>query len=126
MTGKDITLILSQNGEALAGTRIRTTDIQTQAATIEHASAIQQEWSEFIPGRKSWNATVDYLVLASAQVADLLRVGQTFDVSIVSHVGETVTVHAAGTALLESVSQKFNIGNLAKGSFSFRGSGALQ
>ena len=52
MTGKDIKLILSQNGTAIAATRIRTNDIQSQSALIEKASSTQQDWKEYIAGRK--------------------------------------------------------------------------
>ena len=52
MTGKDIIVILSQNGTPMASTRIKSDDIQTQANAIEKASATQQDWEEVIPGRK--------------------------------------------------------------------------
>ena len=37
MTGKDIIVILSQNGTPMASTRIKSDDIQTQANAIEKA-----------------------------------------------------------------------------------------
>lgn len=124
MTGKDITLILSQNGTALASTRIRTNDIQTKADTIERSSATQQTWREYIAGRKEWNLTVGYLVLASTQVKDLLMVGQTFDVTMTATNGVS-SDSITGQAILEQVKQTGNISNLAQGSFSFRGTGPL-
>lgn len=125
MTGKDIKLILSQNGTAIAATRIRSNDIQSQAAVIEKASATQQNWKEYIAGRKEWSLTVGYLVLASTQIRDLLRVGQTFDVTMTADDG-TDTTTLTGQAILEQAKQSANIGSLAQGSYSFRGNGPLQ
>ena len=96
MTGKDITLVLSQNGTALASTRIRSNDIQTKADIIERSSATQQSWREFIAGRNEWSLTVGYLVLASSQVKDLLMVGQTFDITMTAT--ESVSVSDSITA----------------------------
>lgn len=121
MTGKDIIVILSQGGSALASTCIRSQDIQTSCATIEKASSTQQDWEEHIAGRKSWNLTVNYLVLASAQVNDLLYVGQTFDIRM--DIGETT--YLVGKAIMNQVKQTATIGNLAQGSFSLKGSGPL-
>ena len=121
MTGKDIIVILSQGGTALASTSIRSQDIQTSCATIEKASSTQQDWEEHIAGRKSWNLTVNYLVLASSQVNDLLYVGQTFDIRM--DIGETT--YLVGKAIMNQVKQTATIGNLAQGSFSLKGSGPL-
>lgn len=121
MTGKDIIVILSQGGTALASTSIRSQDIQTSCATIEKASSTQQDWEEHIAGRKSWNLTVNYLVLSSAKVNDLLYVGQTFDISM--NIGETT--YLVGKAIMIQVKQTATIGNLAQGSFSLKGSGPL-
>ena len=121
MTGKDIIVILSQGGTALASTSIRSQDIQTSCATIEKASSTQQDWEEHIAGRKSWNLTVNYLVLSSAKVNDLLYVGQTFDIKM--NIGETT--YLVGKAIMNQVKQTATIGNLVQGSFSLKGSGPL-
>ena len=121
MTGKDITVILSVNGTALANTRISSDDIKTGCETIEKASSTQQDWKEFIAGRKEWSLTVDYLVLATTKVADLLYAGSTFGITM--KYGNTSLL--TGTAICSSVSQRHTVGNLARGSFTFKGSGAL-
>lgn len=123
MTGKDLIVILSQNGTALASTAIRSQEIQTSAETIEKASATQQDWKEYVAGRKAWSLSVSYLVLTASKVADLLMVGQTFDVTI-KDVDNTSSV--SGVAILSSVKQTAAIGNLANGSFTLVGSGPLQ
>ena len=121
MTGKDITVILSRNNTALANTRIRSNEIQTSCDMIEKASASQQDWKEYVAGRNSWTLTVNYLVLASAQVADLLYVGQTFDITMKSGNSELLT----GSAIMTGVKNTATVGNLAQGGFTLQGSGAL-
>lgn len=121
MTGKDITVTLLQGGVALANTRIRSNDIQTGCDTIEKASSSQQDWKEYVAGRKGWTLTVNYLVLASTQVADLLYAGQTFDITMKSGNTNLLT----GTALMTAVKQVATVGNLATGAFTLQGSGAL-
>ena len=121
MTGKNIILVLLQGGVALASTAIRSHDIEAAAETIEHASATQQEWKEYLIGRKGWRVTVNYLLLTSAKVADLLYVGQTFDVQL--KVGESTLL--TGQVLMQSVKHTATIDNLAQGSFSLLGTGAL-
>lgn len=123
MTGKDIIVVISQSGTALASTRIRSHDIQTKADTIEKASSSQQSWREYIAGRKGWSLTVSYLVLAAAKIADLLKVGQTFSITVKDS-GSTTSV--SGSAILTAVKQTATVGDIAKGSFSFIGIGELR
>lgn len=123
MTGKDIIVVLSQDGTALASTAIRSQSIQTQAEVIEKASATQQDWRERIAGRKEWSMTVKYLVLAAGKISDLLLVGNIFDVTM-KDADNTTSV--TGQAILSSVSQEAAVGNIAYGSFTFVGSGPLQ
>lgn len=121
MTGKDIIVILSQNGTALASTAIKSQDIQTQCQAIEKASAVQQDWEEVVAGRKAWTIKINYLVLTESKVVDLLYVGQMFDITL--KVGETS--YLTGKALMTSTGQVAAIGTLANGSFSLRGNGPL-
>lgn len=123
MTGKDIIVILSQNGTPMASTAIKSDDIQTQANVIEKASATQQGWEEVIAGRKRWTLNVSYLVMAAAKLRDVLMVGQTFDVTL-RHRTENVTL--TGQAILTDCKQTHTVGSLAQGSFTFRGNGPLQ
>ena len=123
MTGKDVILTLSQNGVALANTKIKSQSIKAQCAVLEKASSSQQDWVEVIAGRKSWTLTVRYLVLAGSQVKDVLKVGQTFSVTM-NESGST-TNKVSGTAILSAVDAEYPTGNLAQGTFTFTGSGAL-
>ena len=123
MTGKDVILVLSQGGTALASTKIKSQSIKAQCAVIEKASSTQQEWMEVVAGRKSWSITVHYLVLAGSQVKDVLKVGQMFDITLNEYESETNKV--TGKALLNEVDAEYPTGNLAQGTFTLTGSGAL-
>ena len=124
MTGKDINVILSQNGTAIASTRIKSNKIQSKCETIEKASATQQTWTESLPGRASWSMTTDYLVMAHGQMQDLLRVRQFFDVTITAAEGQSSTV-LSGRAILKEVTINATVGSLVKGSFALEGSGPI-
>jgi hypothetical protein len=124
MTGKDVILVLSQGGTVLASTKIKSQSIKAQCGVIEKASANQQDWVEVIAGRKSWSLTVRYLVLTGAQVMDVLRVGQMFDVTMQENAEDTAN-KVTGRALLNGVDGEYSVGNLAHGVFTFTGSGAL-
>ena len=121
MTGKDIILVLSRNGTALASTYIKSSDIQTQTDMIEKASATQQNWKEFLSGRKSWAITVGYLLLDNTQVTDLLFTGEPFTVTV--KVG--TTSYLTGSCLMNAVGQVATVGSLAQGTFKLQGNGAL-
>lgn len=123
MTSKDIILVLSQNDVVVASTAIRSQDIKTSCGTIEKASATQQDWEEHISGRKRWSLTASYLLLTAPKIKDLLMVGQTFDVTVQKVNDNTNKV--SGTAILTEVAHSAAVGNLAKGSFSFMGTGPL-
>ena len=116
-------MTLSQGGTALANTKIKSQSIKAQCAVLEKASSSQQDWVEVIAGRKSWTLTVRYLVLSGSQVKDVLKVGQTFSVTM-NESGST-TNKVSGTAILSAVDAEYPTGNLAQGTFTFTGSGAL-
>jgi hypothetical protein len=123
MTGRDIIVILSQNGVAVASTAIRSDEIQTQCDVIERASASNQNWKEFVEGRAEWSLTVNYLMLSAARLSDVLKVRQRFDVTLRDR---TNTTQLSGTAIMTSAKQTHTVGNLCQGSFSLKGTGALQ
>ena len=123
MTGKDVILTLSQGGVALANTKIKSQSIKSQCGVIEKASSTQQNWVEVVAGRKSWSLTVRYLVLSGSQVKDVLKVGRMFDITMNEYGSATNKV--TGTALLSAVDAEYPTGNLAQGTFTLTGSGAL-
>lgn len=103
----------------IAGTR--TNEINTECGVIEIASATQQDWQEFISGRKSWSLSVGWLLLANADVQKVLKVGTMVTVYVKSGSTQLLT----GTALITNARLTLGQGNLAQGSFALKGSGAL-
>lgn len=122
MNGKDIIIILSQNGTALAGTAVKSHDITTAADTIEKASSTQQSWREYLAGRKAWSINMSYLVTTGAKIHWELKVGETFTVTVADN---NSNYRLTGTAVLETAKQTYTVGNLANGSFVLKGSGPL-
>ena len=122
MTGKDIIIILSQNGEAIASTCVKSNDIQVQADVLEKASSTQQSWKEYISGRKGWTVNVSYLVLSAAKLLYPMLTGGELDVTIKDSAN---TYTLSGKCLVETTKQTYTVGNLAQGSFVLRGTGAL-
>ena len=103
----------------IAGTR--TNEINTECGVIEIASATQQDWQEFIAGRKSWSLSVGWLLLANTDVQKILKVGAM--VTIYVKTGSTQLL--TGKALITQARLTLGQGNLAQGSFALKGSGAL-
>ena len=122
MNGKDIIIVLSQSGTALASTAVKSHDITTAADTIEKASASQQSWREKITGRKGWSINMSYLVTAGSKIVWELKVGETFDVTISD---SNSNYRLTGSAILETAKQTYTVGNLANGSFILKGTGPL-
>lgn len=99
--------------------------MQNQCDLIEKASSTQQAYREYRAGRKEWSLNVSVLVLNNAQsnVRDLLKVGETYNVASKDRTG---TYQVAGTCICTQCKQSYQEGNLAYGSFAFKGTGALQ
>lgn len=115
-------LIITIDGVAIAGAK--SCDIDIQSGDIEVASATQQDWREFIAGRKDWSVTCGHLIPATGTP---LR-------SNASMVGAKVTLtmqtdQADDTLTGQAIVRQWRVagaeGSLANGSFSFRGSGPL-
>ena len=123
MNGKDLIIILSQNNVVMASTYIKSHDMQTDADLLEKASASQQRWKEFETGRLSWQATVNYFVMTSAQIKDLLYTGQKFD-AVIKKVGDDVNT-LSGMVIMCSAKQSATLGNLCQGVFTLQGTGPL-
>lgn len=120
MAYKGNNFIVKLDGTAIAG--VRSNEIQSGADVIEVSSATQQQWREFIAGRREWSLNVSYLVMASTGLADLLTVGTMFTIDVTDRTG---AVTASGTAILKVCKQTATRGNLVQGSFQFQGSGPL-
>lgn len=103
---------------------VKSQDIQNGADTIEKTSSTQQDWKEFIAGRKEWSINVNYLVLENAytNVRDVLKVGDTYNLRIKDRDGN---YSVTGNAICTQCKQTYSNGNLCAGSFAFKGTGAL-
>lgn len=115
-------LILSQNGNAIAGAK--SCRLQISSEEIEKASSTQQLWTERIAGRRNWSVACDHLLpktgtpmkTAAAMVGTFVTLTLTTALS-----GDTLT----GNALVKSWDVSGAIGTLAVGSFQFTGNGAI-
>lgn len=115
-------IIVLKNGTAIAG--VKSNDIATKADTIEVASSTSPVWKEYITGRKDWSVNVGYLVLADADMLELLNVGTTYTLKIGGR-NATNANTLTGSAILTVCKVTASLGNLVQGSFQFQGTSAL-
>ena len=103
---------------------VKSHDVQTSAEAIEIASDTNQDWKEFIAGRKEWGINVSYLVLqdANSNIEDLLKSGNVYAIRIK---GRTGNYKLSGNALCLQCKQSYTRGNLSVGNYSFKGVGPL-
>lgn len=120
MAQKGNNIIVIRNGTAIAG--VKSDEIQSGAETIEIASATQQDWKEFITGRKEWSLNTSYLLLAAESLRDLIQIGNVYELAITDRQGN---VAVSGRAILTVCKQTHPRGNLCQGTFQFRGTGPL-
>ena len=116
-------LIIKVNGTAIAGAR--SCDINISGEEIEVASATQSKWRVFITGREEWSVTCNHLLPASGTPLRSSKnmVNTTVTIRMESgRYGDVLT----GQAIVKSWRTTGTLGNLAQGTFSFRGSGPLQ
>lgn len=103
---------------------VKSHDANNSADTIEKASETQQDYKEFIPGRKEWSINVNYLVLndSNSNVEDLLKAGNIYAIRIK---GRSGNYKISGNAICVQCKQTYSRGVLAAGSFVFKGTGPL-
>ena len=116
-------LIIKVNGTAIAGAR--SCDINISGEEIEVASATQSKWRVFLTGREEWSVTCNHLLPASGTPLRSSKnmVNTTVTIRMESgRYGDVLT----GQAIVKSWRTTGTLGNLAQGTFSFRGSGPLR
>ena len=115
-------LIIKVNGTAIAGAR--SCDINISGEEIEVATVTKGKWREFITGREEWSVTCNHLLPASGtplrSSADMVNTTVTIRIES-GRYGDVLT----GRAIVKSWRSTGTLGNLAQGTFSFRGSGPL-
>ena len=116
-------LIIKVHGTAIAGAK--SCEINIDGEEIETASPTQGTWREFIAGRKEWSVSCGHLLPATGtplkSSAAMVNTVVTLTVET-DLTGDTLT----GQAIVKTWKASGAIGNLAQGSFAFRGTGALQ
>lgn len=126
MKGQDIIIYTSSdNGTSwTAVAKTRSDELQAECEMMNKASATQQEWNEVVPGRKSWQINSNWLVSAVADVRKVLQVGTRVKIRMG---GKTYSSAAGveGYAYVRTCVVNTSFGNLATGSFTFVGDGAL-
>lgn len=105
----------------IAGTK--SNEINVQGETIEIASATQQQWREFIAGRKEWTMSVSFLLLnlAASDPTSPLNVLTSYTLRFMTRDG----AYIQGTAICTQCKLSSARGNLVNGTVSFKGTGAL-
>lgn len=116
-------LIIKVNGTAIAGAR--SCDINISGEEIEVANTTKDKWRVFITGREEWSVTCNHLLPASGTPLRSSKnmVNTTVTIRMESgRYGDVLT----GQAIVKSWRTTGTLGNLAQGTFSFRGSGPLR
>lgn len=130
MNGNNIFISLDSTASTTPFAATRGNKIQTECETIEISSPIIGDWKQFIAGRKEWSFSVDWLVVASGtgvknSLEALLEVGKSYTITICDRLGTTATARLTGSAICTDATINAVRMNVATGSFSFKGNGAL-
>lgn len=104
-----------------SGYMTKSAKLSSDCDAIEVASATSAQWREFIAGRKSWSISCSWLLPNAAAIEmRALDVGKTVTVKL-----GNPTYYVEGRAIVEKCDIDATVGNLATGSFSFKGTGGL-
>ena len=117
-------LIIYLNGEAIAAAKSCT--ISMSSGDIEAASDTDGKVKTFLPTQKEW--TVRCSTLVTSLTGHFANIGDTIRLSMAVCDWEKnpTTDRMTGDAIVTSASITASVGNLVQGSFSFKGSGALE
>lgn len=100
-------------------------DINADVETIETSSPTTGTYRTYIVGRKGWSVKMNHLIPENADTIKGMLTswpGSQFTLSIVV---EELELTISGTAICTGVQLTAAVGSLAKGAFSFQGSGPL-
>lgn len=130
INGNNIFISLDSNATTTPFAATKSNEINTECETIEISSPTIGDWRQYIAGRKEWSFTVGWLVVACGtniknSLEALLEVGKSYTITICDRVGSTATARLTGTTICTQARITAARGNIAQGSFSFRGNGAL-
>lgn len=122
--GNNIIVQVSNGSSWVAVAATKSDELQAEADMIEKASATQQSWKEYIPGRKGWSLNVSWLVSQVSDIQKVLQVGTRVQLRIGSR-SNPAWNNVTGYAYVKTCKVTMTRGNIATGSFSFIGDGAL-
>lgn len=122
--GNNIIVQVSNGSSWVAVAATKSDELQAEADMIEKASATQQSWKEYIPGRKGWSLNVSWLVTQVSDIQKVLQVGTRVQLRIGSR-SNPAWNNVTGYAYIKTCKVTMTRGNIATGSFSFIGDGEL-
>jgi len=128
MTGNDILVYIYFPDEQQTGLWLpigctKSNKIQHKADMQEVSSPTSGSAKDYMPGRTGWSITVNYLVLADAQVRDILKVRQKFKLCFCPRNAQSSGV--TGDAYMEVCDITAERRNLIQGTFQFLGTSEL-
>lgn len=116
-------IIISMSQTAFAVVHEKSSKVETSCDMIEVASPSSGEWKKFVAGRKEWGFTTNYLVMAESDLTYLLKVSESYLISIHKRGSNSALL---GTAIMTKCEQTYTRGNLVQGVFTFKGITALE
>lgn len=118
--GKNIFIYSGSSGTSPVIAAAKSCSISSKCDLLEKASSTQNTSKEYIAGRDEWDISIDHLVTSGAPFEGLLKVRQTYTISVV-----IAGVRKYGTAICQQADIQGAVGSLGRGSVRFKGSGPL-
>lgn len=118
--GKNIFIYSGNSGTTPIIASAKSCSISMKCDLIEKASSTQGTSKEYIAGRDEWDVSLDHLITTGAPFEGLLKVRQTYTISVV-----IAGVRKYGTAICQQADIQGAVGSLGRGSVRFKGSGPL-
>lgn len=118
--GKNIFIYSGSSGTSPVIAAAKSCSISSKCDLLEKASSTQNTSKEYIAGRDEWDISIDHLVTSGAPFEGLLKVRQTYTISVV-----IAGVRKFGTAICQQADIQGAVGSLGRGSVRFKGSGPL-
>lgn len=118
--GKNIFIYSGSSGTSPIIAAAKSCSISSKCDLLEKASSTQGTSKEYIAGRDEWDISIDHLVTSGAPFEGLLKVRQTYTISVV-----IAGVRKFGTAICQQADIQGAVGSIGRGSVRFKGSGVL-
>ena len=118
--GKNIFIYSGSSGTSPIIAAAKSCSISSKCDLLEKASSTQNTSKEYIAGRDEWDISIDHLVTSGAPFEGLLKVRQTYTISVV-----IAGVRKYGTAICQQADIQGAVGSLGRGSVRVKGSGVL-